>query len=240
MKRLLLALILLCGTSWGTVSFVNDTSGTADNGDTTIAATAASHTAGNLLVVHVMGSETANTVSSIADTAGNTYTQGTSCRITSAAVGFTDIWYAKNITGNASNTVTATLSGTTTFRRIVVDQYSGADTVSPFEVCATGSAAASTSVTSGSFSPAAANNVNSGGASSDATQTPFSAGTNYTLRATIGDVASEDRIGAPSGSQTASISGAVSANWLFSVASFKQAGAAGPPAPVKQPTELIF
>jgi hypothetical protein len=66
-------------------------------------------------------------VSSIADTAGNTYSYTGRYTDSDATI---EIWFAQNITGNASNVVTATLSGAATERRISVTQYSGCATSS--------------------------------------------------------------------------------------------------------------
>ena len=116
-----------------TIAFVNEAHLYVSGASTTIAAAAGNHTSGNLLVVLVVGWFT-GTVSSVSDTAGNTYTwTGLRSTYYTADDGFVEIWYAKNITGNASNVVTATYSGSTSYREIEVIQYSGADTDDPFD-----------------------------------------------------------------------------------------------------------
>ncbi len=93
---------------------------------TSIASSATSATAGNLLVALLQFA--ANTFSTFADTAGNTWTQagtevvnGTNrCRI----------YYAWNCLGHASNVYTTTYSGTTSYRVQVVHQFSGVETAS--------------------------------------------------------------------------------------------------------------
>jgi hypothetical protein len=101
---------------------VNTTTGTADPAASSIAATAAIHTAGNLLVVPV-GWEEGGSLIRVTDTAGNTYHLGTPqgsseplCRIA----------FCANCIGHATNIVTATFNGSVPeFRRIAVLQYSG-------------------------------------------------------------------------------------------------------------------
>jgi hypothetical protein len=85
--------------------------------------------AGNLLVTLVQWQ--VNNFSSIADTAGNTWVQaGTEvvsgnnkCRI----------YYAENCAANASNVVTVTFSAASTYRAIVVHQFSGVATSSSLD-----------------------------------------------------------------------------------------------------------
>lgn len=97
-------------------------------GATTIAAAAASHVTGNLLVVGVRsGSGTVTTT--VTDTAGNTYRRiGHSSGSSTSTL---QLWFANNITGNASNVVTATFSSALQFRGIVVVEYSGQATATP-------------------------------------------------------------------------------------------------------------
>lgn len=107
------------------------TSGTADTGSTTIASSAKSTTSTNIILVAVKR-EGNFTVTGVTDTAGNTYTQ-----ILAEVWGTTeprlDLWYAKNIISNASNVVTATFSGSATYRRIIQMEISGCDTVTPIQ-----------------------------------------------------------------------------------------------------------
>lgn len=112
------------------------------------ATSAFSATTGNLVCVMIRYDESLS-VSSVTDTAGNTYTQaGTTA---DSGAGKLDIWYAKNIAGNASNVVTANLSGSAAFCVVRAVQYSGLDTSSPLDVTAKGTVASGTTV---STSPA--------------------------------------------------------------------------------------
>jgi hypothetical protein len=215
---------------YAAIALVNtDKGGTAANSSSEVTG-GVSATAGNLLVVMIAIANNALTVSSITDTAGNTYTQCSGALIQSqSSVGTLDIWYAKNILGNATNVVTVNYSALSQFGgSIKVHQYSGADTTSPFETATTGSATAATAVTSSSFSPAASGNVNVAHADTSLVTPTWTAGTNYTLQVnqSTDDSQSEDRLNAPSGVQTASFTVSLSATIEMSVASFKVAGGA--------------
>lgn len=98
-----------------------DFSGTASN---TIAATAASHTSGNALVVGVRFDGGSTLDVALSDTAGNTKYRriGRSSGRTSTTI---ELWIIENMTGHGSNVVTATISASRQFRSIVVAQYSG-------------------------------------------------------------------------------------------------------------------
>ena len=209
------------------LAHVNATSGSGDGGSTTIAATAANHTGGNLLVVCVVWSSAAQTLSSIADTAGNTYTRHPSSKQDSGSDN-TEIFYAKNITGNASNVVTATFSGSSTFRRIMVDQISGADTSAPADQAGIGGGTSATATTS-SFTTTQADEIIVAGVGNTNT-TSFSAGAAGTIRVNNvgGDSAMEDNIVSSTGSYTGSmVSDIGSTTWFISAASYKQAGGGG-------------
>lgn len=149
-----------------------------NNGESnTIASAAASHTTGNTLVVGIYAynnnSATAS-VSSVTDTAGNTYVQRGEY-----AYGYNilSIWIADDITGHASNVVTVTFPASAyAFRHIAVLQYSGSpgadtgfsvsgisDTTSPATTNA-GTVAANDSLVIGLYTPSGGTSFgNSGG-----------------------------------------------------------------------------
>jgi len=196
----------------------------------TIAAPAANHTAGNLLVVFVGTTSTTATVSSIADTAGNTYTYVT--RIVGDLTGTIECWYAKNIAGNVSNVVTVTFSASVYNRTITVDQYSGCDTSAPLDQYNTGSGNSNTPTT-GNITTTVADEVLVAGVYLGYPYT-ITAGTNYTLRTLTNTApsrgASEDRIVSATGTYNATFSISSSFYWATIVASFKAVAVAGPAA----------
>jgi hypothetical protein len=227
----LFALLFLAHSARASISYVNTTSG-QDNGSSqnSIAATAVSHTTGNLVVASVgfYGSAgTSASVTSVTDTAGNTYHQATGAFAVQAAILNSDIWFAYNITGNASNVVTVHFGTTFSYIGLVVTQYSGELTSStPFEVAGFYQNYGTTMTTS-SFSPAASGNLNVAiGMTSGPT---FTAGSGYTIRQALTGpgAAMEDLVGASSGSQTAVFTLSGAQNGAMSVASFK--GAASTP-----------
>jgi hypothetical protein len=209
------------------LAFVNSTSGTSDASATTIPATAANHTTGNLIVVHVNWS-TNTTLNSVADTAGNTYTRVASSKGNNGTTDHTETFYAANIAGNASNVVTPTFSAGSTFRRIIVHQYSGADTTAPADVAGSGNVLAAASLTSSSFTTTVADEVISAAMGSAGLDSNVSAGTNFTRRvAALGtDSHSEDRIVSATGAYTASFTWATNQDAWITAATFKQAGGA--------------
>lgn len=97
--------------------------------NSTVASAAKNTTTGNLLAVCVTTQEGAGstTIDSVADTAGNTYTAGTHYGAGGGG-GMARWFYAYNITGNASNVVTATMSGNTRYKAIFQIEISGLDT----------------------------------------------------------------------------------------------------------------
>src|SRR6266542_3306955 len=107
--RRLLAILLLCVATRASaaIAFVNSTVGYNFTGGTTITCTAANHATGNLVVVGVHTLTSTDAVSTVTDTAGNSY-QRAGTKVSSAAGGSGEIWYATNVTGNASNVVTVT------------------------------------------------------------------------------------------------------------------------------------
>lgn len=105
--------------------------GTADAAAGTIASAAKSTTTGNALIAVVKWEEPLVTLSSLADTAGNTWVIAGQREYGTTSEPSCAVCYAANITANASNVVTATFSGATaTYRRIIVEEFSGLATSS--------------------------------------------------------------------------------------------------------------
>ena len=205
------------------IAYVNGVGNFESAGATTIAAPAANHTTGNLLVVFVGLRDTSVTVSSIADTAGNTYTYVTRIAGTSSAI---ECWYAKNITGNANNVVTATFSASVYYRTITVNQYSGCDTSAPLDQYNTGTGY-DTAPTTGNITTTVADEVLVAGVRLLASRI-ITAGTNYTKRVdTSSWGASEDRIVSATGTYNATFSLSDVTYWATIVASFKAVAVAG-------------
>lgn len=125
--------------------------GAGDGSSSSIAAAAKSTSGGNGLCVHVKWEETNATLSTITDTAGNTYVfvaQGVHGNgILRSAIAF-----CTNITGNAANVVTANFSDANpTYRRIQVEECSGLATVTVADASAS-STGSGTSYSTGALS----------------------------------------------------------------------------------------
>ena len=111
--------------------------GTSGNGQPesgTVSATAKAMTSGNLVIVFVKWEAIATpNVTSVTDTAGNTYTEIAELSHASGDPRCA-FYYAANITGHASNVVTVNFgSALTTWRRVVVEEFSGIATSSPLD-----------------------------------------------------------------------------------------------------------
>jgi hypothetical protein len=87
---------------------------------TTIASAATSLTTGNLIVVQF---RVVGTVSTVTDTAGNTYVLGQAATTAVSGTKF-EAWYCLNATGHASNVVTVTFTGSVSNRALITAQYS--------------------------------------------------------------------------------------------------------------------
>src|SRR5262249_38599480 len=127
----------------GTQTRVHPPHGTNRGGGRTSATGSWSLTGGNAVYVGVVWTNNVS-VSSVSDTAGNTYTS-TGVRADSGTTDHTEIWYAENVTGNAANVVTAHFSGSATFRRIIVHEVSGSASSGSFTAGQGGTAVSITS-----------------------------------------------------------------------------------------------
>ncbi len=218
------------------IAFVNSIKAYNDASAVNIATAAMSVTAGNLLVVCVCGVANTVSVSSITDTAGNSFSSA-NCRMAAASdIGFSEIWYAKNVTGHGSDVVTAALSSGATSRKIYVLQYSGVDTTTPLTATATGFSLTNvTNLVSGVFTPSAGS-VAIALVTTNATSISLTANSPSTLREHLyagdgpasQDGATEDIVGTSSTSQTMSFTSNFGVAYQISVASFKVIGGSPP------------
>jgi hypothetical protein len=213
-------------TPVATISLVNTVVGGGNRSTLATSQTSTTNmnlSAGNLVVLSLGFASYSDTSTAPTDTAGNTYVE---CCFTETDGVATTIWYAKNTIANSSDAITVHFSSSTGYIAFVAAQYSGASTSSPLETQAIGGCTSCSSVTSGSFSPAASGNLNVA-AMNSSTSAVYTAGTNYTNEATspgsAPTLAMEDRTNAPAGSQTASVGGVNggSGQVVISVASFR-------------------
>ena len=138
------------------IAFVSRVQNGGAASSTTVASPAQAHTAGNLLVALVHWND-APTFSSIADTAGNTWTfTGTQLDPTNNHL---RNYYAWNCLGNAANIVTATFSSGALYRNITVYEFSGVQTSSdPIDQEKSGTGSG-TAISTASFTVSASSEV---------------------------------------------------------------------------------
>jgi len=198
------------------IAYVNSASGGSRLSLTSISTNAFSVTTGNLIVVGVRN-DGGGAVTGVSDTAGNTYTQ------ISAIVPYS-LFYAKNITGNASNVITASF-GASIFNAIDAVQYSGLDKTSPLDATATGTGSGSTTITSGTFSTSSADQIIVAGCQQSFVGASWTAESNYTKRVESYENITmiEDKIVSTTQSSiTSSASSSSTVDKVILVATFKQ------------------
>lgn len=136
------------------IAYVNSGTGRDYSGPSSAALTAAatSLTAGNAIIVGARWYDPTNTidVSSVTDTAGNTYVQGPARFASGGTWEQLIIWFALNATGHASNVVSVNLSSAVQFWGVVTAQYSGLATSSAYDTTADGLNGGGT-ITTGAF-----------------------------------------------------------------------------------------
>lgn len=224
------------------IAFVQSTTGTNTATPTVTTAFGASVTTGNLIVISVSNdSGLTGQITSITDTGGNTYTLIGTELAGSSVLG---MYYAKNVTGGASFTVTVNWSEVSTGRvTVVAQEFSGCDTSSPLDQTA-GTGATGTAVDTGATaSTSQADELIVGGVSYDGVASTL------TLGATFTNLGQSNKANASAGQESKVVSSVstynatftigASRNWEARVATFKAAGAAAAVKP-SQPTLLLL
>jgi Galactose oxidase-like, Early set domain/Glyoxal oxidase N-terminus len=196
---------------------VNSAPRTIQASNSSVAVTYSStQTAGNLNIVAVGWGDTTSSISSVTDSKGNTYTR---------AVGPTSttrlqhaIYYAKNIAGGSSNTVTVKFNQAAAYPDVRILEYSGLDTSSPLDVtaAATGNG---TSASSGSATTTSANELIFGAGNSANNYTAAGSGFANRIINVYGSIA-EDELVSSSGSYAATATNS-SGYWVLQMATFK-------------------
>lgn len=174
----MVGLLLIASQATASAAFVNRSapSGATTASVSTLTTTATSQTTGNLVVCGV-NRQTGSNVSTVTDTAGNSY--GRIVNAFTIGTALIDVWYAFNITGHASNVTTVALSSGSIYASVTCSQFSGLGTSASFgansNATGTGTAISSGSVTTtGSDSVIYAYAMNGNGAN-------WTAGTGYAL-----------------------------------------------------------
>jgi hypothetical protein len=154
-----LALVLVAWFSLpcqAAIAHVSRSAGGQSASSATSATAAQSHTAGNAVIVAVYF-QTAASVSSVANTATDTFARcGT---LFSSGAGNIDIWAAVNSAGNGSDVVTATFNTNATYGAIVAHEFSGLGTSNPCDGSGSTGSGSSTSISTGTVTISGAEDV---------------------------------------------------------------------------------
>jgi hypothetical protein len=222
------------------MSFVQGTYATPQSSPTSVtAAFAGAQTAGDLNVVVVGWNNTTATVSSVADSKGNSYVLAVG-PTTISGVASQSIYYAKNIVPATagSNTITVTFSGAAAFPDVRILEYSGADPNTPVDV-ASGSSGNSATSTSAAVTTLNANDLLFGANIVQTTTTAAGSGfTSRMITSPDGDIA-EDRLVAVTGSYSATAAVSPAGPWIIQMVAFRASGSSGgDTTPPSAPTNL--
>jgi len=225
----LLLLIVAAAPAWGAVTRIQGCNARSDGSTTTVACTMGSAVAaGNLLVIGTSTANATSTLSSLAAT-GDTCVIDTP-KTSQAPPGAIYVGSCPNTAANTP-TITATWSAVG-FHDIVVEEYSGAATVSPFDVSA---GAAGTGTTFSATTPTTnqANELVFGVAVGDSAESPTQGSSCVKRQETPTDaLSSEDKNVTSVGAQTCSFTVTVSTDWIMITATYKEA--AQPPRSMHQ------
>lgn len=203
------------------IAFVQGTGNFASGAGATLTAAYGSNvTAGNLLIVAGYSSNASVTPTlAVSDTQGNAWTSACEVSGWGGTPQDAQIFYAIAKTTGA-NTVTLTTSGSDTFRRVCIHEYSGCDTL---DQVSTNTGASGTTVSSGNVTTTVAAELLFGWMISGSGVT--SAGSGETLRQTEGSESTMDQVVSSTGSYAITAPTSDS-DWAGLIATFY---AAGPP-----------
>lgn len=110
---------------------VRSASGTFGGNTSGVATFSGTTSAGGLIIVGIVFTDGAASVSSVVDSASNTYT-AVGAGLLSGAFSFSRIYYAKNVTGGTNIAVTVTINAGA-FGGVIAHEVSGADTTAPLD-----------------------------------------------------------------------------------------------------------
>ncbi|HSX00646.1 MAG TPA: fibronectin type III domain-containing protein, partial [Candidatus Saccharimonas sp.] len=176
----------------------------AGNANTIVKAFTSPNTAGNLIVAAATWDGSSSQGSfTCTDSLANTYATAAT-QLDTANGQWLGVCYAANVKSGA-NTVTARLSASRPFRRMVISEYAGVATTSPLDVTAKQAAAGTTAanaITSTAATTTAAGDLIFGAVMDTTSTTTIAAGTGFTQRGFTNnkDLATQDMIQASAGS----------------------------------------
>jgi hypothetical protein len=206
------------------VTYVQGAGTTSDTGATSIVqAFTAANTSGNLIVAAISWGSGASVTCS--DSKANIYSVATT-QYDAVNNQSLAICYAANVQSGA-NTVTATFSGSTLYRRLLVQEYQGIAAVSPVDVVSKNAANGTTgsnAITSKAAVSTANGDLIFGAVIDDSSvTTSITAGTGFTQRQSVNnkDMATEDLVQTASGSIAATQTFGAAHRYLAQMVTFK-------------------
>ncbi len=231
--RWCLGIAVALGASWNAdaaVSFVQGGTGSLSRSNATFTFSSAQQ-AGDLNVIAV-GLPSGSQISTVTDSAGNTYSQAVLTTIPSEQSGagaWEIIYYAPNIRAAAAgtNTVTVAFGLSPGGVKVNVAEYSGIATSSPLDVTAGATGAFSRTGGTASSGPATTTNASDLLIGAYWSSVSGAGGTSYVVRVGSGVSFVEDQTVATTGSYAATASSATQGWWVMQLASFKAATGSG-------------
>lgn len=221
------------------ISLVQTPTAATGAGATVTKTYASATTNGNLLIIGIIVGATTAPGTTVTDNKGNTWNKVFSL---GSGAGWTEFWYAYNIVGGATHTVTINNPGFLGVNAIT-REYSGLTTTDPKDVfaTATGTTAAMSSGATAATAQASELVVGVFGDDWGAALT-YTAGTGFGNRVSstsgaAGDINLEDMTVAATGAQTATLTASQPPSWVAGVITFK--GASGGSTFIAQPN-LMF
>lgn len=211
-----------CATpGWASVAFVSRAApnGASAASSSSLLTTAAVHTAGNTLVCAIHR-QSGSAVSSVVDTASDTFSNAVSNFAVASDTDRIDIWYSTGIAGHASNVIQVTLGSASVYASVTCDQF----TPSTYGASATGSGTSSGTMATASVTTTGSDSVIYAAYKNDGAV--YTAGSGYvmTTYAVSGDATlyfmDEYHLVSASEVATASQAGGGGANWGAAAVSF--------------------
>jgi len=239
----LLSFCLLAGvlflprqTRAAAISFLQAATGSSDGQVSSLAASALTTTAGDLLIAAVTWDTGAGSTVSISDSKGNVWASATTRQVDTRNNQALQVFYAPNIAGG-SDSVKVVPSPAASWVRLVVHEVAGVAPSAPLDKTAVNNTGSGTSISIGPVTTSAAGEYIFTAAMNDGAtgSANLSAGSGYKLRAAVAsgdsELASADQVQSGAGSISAAWTLSGSSQSLAQMATFKAASAASGSAP---------
>ena len=215
--------ITISASSGGSIGLVQENAAQGSGVSSLSATFPSTNTAGNLILAFVRMSSS-NQSMTLADTAGNAYTQAVG-QVQTADGSQAYLYYAKNITGASGNKVTATFSSSNNHPFIAIFEYKGLSTTSPLDQTAHAMGNSSTPNSGLTATTASANELIFAAmglpASYSGTQTVGSGYTFLEQDTSSSPAATAAQLSTATGTFAASFALSHNANWSALIATFK-------------------